>query len=387
MSDRRLKINLQPAVLRWARERAGFDLVELAEKLNVKPERVRDWESSGEISIAQIGKLAQRTYTPEGWLFLDEPPADRLPIADFRTVGEGPLPRPSPNLLETVYAMQRRQSWMRDELIEQEAPPLAFVGSHTLNSTPSRVADAIRDALRLANGWASQEFNWTQSLRKLRDRVEDAGVLVVFNGIVGNNTHRKLNREEFQGFVLSDRHAPLIFVNNADFKAAQIFTLAHELAHLFVSETGLSQIQDLQPADHPAEKFCDMVAAEFLVPTDDLRAFWPQAMKANNPYQRAARHFNVSAIVVARRALDLGLIERGAFFQFYEKNRENAEIQSDSGGGDFWSNQLWRIGPRFAAAVARAAKEGRLLYRDAYSLTGLTGKSFFDMPTKMGLEL
>lgn len=387
MSDRRLKIKLQPAVLRWARERAGFALDELAGKLNVKPERVREWERSGEISIAQIGRLAQRTHTPEGWLFLDEPPDDRLPIADFRTVGRDPLRRPSPNLLETVYAMQRRQSWMRDELIEQEAPPLAFVGSYTLNSAPAKVADAIRDALRLANGWASQEINRNESLKKLRDLVEAAGVLVVFNGIVGNNTHRKLDREEFQGFALSDRYAPLVFVNNADFKAAQIFTLAHELAHLFVSETGLSQIQNLQPADHPSEKFCDMVAAEFLVPADDLRAFWPQATKANNPYQTAARHFKVSAIVAARRALDLGLIERDAFFQFYVGNRQKAEIQSDSGGGDFWNNQLWRIGPRFAAAVARAAQEGRLLYRDAYSLTGLTGKSFFDMPTKMGLEL
>ena len=387
MSDRRLKIKLQPAVLIWARERAGFAPDELAEKLNAKPERVREWESSGEISIAQIGRLARRTYTPEGWLFLDEPPDDRLPIADFRTVGGAPRRRPSPNLLETVYAMQRRQSWMRDELIEQEAPPLTFVGSHTLNSTPARVADAIRDALRLANGWASQEINRNDSLKKLRDLVEAAGVLVVFNGIVGNNTHRKLDREEFQGFALSDRYAPLVFVNNADFKAAQIFTLAHELAHLFVSETGLSQIQNMQPADHPAEKFCDMVAAEFLVPGDDLRAFWPQAMKGNNPYQTAARHFKVSAIVAARRALDLGLIERDAFFQFYVVNRQKAEIQSASGGGDFWNNQLWRIGPRFAAAVARAAQEGRLLYRDAYSLTGLTGKSFFAMPTKMGLEL
>ena len=113
MSNRRLKVKLQPEVLRWARERVGFSPSELAGKLQVKPERVLTWEHSGEISMAQVGKLAERTYTPEGFLFLDEPPDDSLPIADFRTIGDRPPDRPSPNFLDTIYQMQRRQAWMR----------------------------------------------------------------------------------------------------------------------------------------------------------------------------------------------------------------------------------------------------------------------------------
>ena len=387
MTERRPKITLQPDVLRWARERTGFDPAELAGKLQVKPERVLEWERSGEISVPQIRKLAQRTYTPEGYLFLDAPPDDSLPIADFRTIGYRPLARPSPNLLDTIYQMQRRQDWMREELLIEEADPLEFVGAFSLNSPPSQVAHAMRDVLQVTNGWASAEFSWSQSLSRLRDWIENVGVLVVFNGVVGNNTSRKLDREEFQGFALADQYAPLIFVNNADFKAAQIFTLAHELAHLFVAQSGVSHIPNLQPTEHPTERFCDIAAAEFLVPGDELNGFWLTVSQSDNPFQAIARHFKVSSLVAARRTLDLGLIERDDFFDFYERHKQRNEGLSDSQGGDFWVNQRWRIGPRFAAAVARAVKEGRLLYREAYSLTGLTPKSFENMSARMGIAL
>ena len=346
-----------------------------------------EWERSGEISMTQVDNLARRTHTPLGYLFLNDPPDDSLPIADFRTLGGTRSSRPSPNLLETVYAMQRRQSWMREELIEQEAQPLDFVGSYNLNSPSANVARAMRDVLQVTDGWASAEFNWTQSLSRLRDKVEDIGVLVVFNGVVGNNTSRKLDRNEFQGFALADQYAPLIFVNNADFKAAQIFTLAHELAHLFVDASGLSHIPNLQPAEHPTERFCDMTAAEFLVPEEELKVLWVEIGQSANPFQLIARHFKVSTLVAARRSLDLGLIKQDAFFEFWERERWRNERQSNSSGGDFWVNQRWRIGPRFGAAVARAVKEGRLLYREAYSLTGLTPNSFENMPTRMGMTL
>ena len=208
MSSRRLKIQLQPEVLRWARERAGFNPSELAGKLHVKPERVLDWERSGEISMAQVGRLAHSTYTPEGYLFLDEPPDDSLPIADFRTVGDRLPTRPSPNLLDTVYQMQRRQDWMREELLIEEADPLEFPGTFNDSMDYEDVADGMREALNLEPGWASDNPTWGDALRFLRDRIEEAGVLVFINGIVGNNTHRRLDPDEFRGFALIDEYAP-----------------------------------------------------------------------------------------------------------------------------------------------------------------------------------
>ena len=387
MSGRRLQITLQPDVLRWARERAKLQPEELARKMGVKrPERVLEWERDGVISVAQIDKLAKCTYTPLGFLYSKEPPDERLPIADFRT-REG-TPPPTPDLLDTVYLMQRRQGWMRDELIEDDAEPLDFVGAYGLDSQPRHVASAMREVLQLPRGWAQAEGTKNDALRRLRSRFDAVGVLVCFNGVVGNNTRRKLNPNEFQGFALSDEYAPLVFVNSADFKAAQMFTLAHELAHLFIAKSGVSTFQELQPDSNDTEQFCDKAAAEFLVPAEELRAFWSRS-GTNNPLQAVATKFKVSSIVAARRALDLKLISTDTFFNFYEENAKewDGNQPREDDGGNFWNTQKWRIGPRFATAIVRAVKEERTLYREAYNLTGLWGDTFEDMPEKLGVPI
>ena len=372
-------MRLRPHMLVWARERAGLRIDELARKASVKPERVHDWERSGGITMPQAERLAKATHTPFGYLFMSGPPDESLPIPDFRARGDDSdsPSRPSPDLLETVYAMQRRQAWMREQLIDDGAEPLGFVGAYHANGDVSRVAEAMRASLSLADDWAATEPNWSLALRRLRDNAEDAGILVFFNGVVGNNTSRKLDPDEFQGFALVDEYAPLIFVNNADFKAAQMFTMAHELAHLLIGQTGVSAFRNMEPAPNATERFCDRAAAEFLAPEDDLLAIWGDAQRSDDPYQVIARHFKVSTIVAARRALDLELIDRGAFFRFYNDNRSLAVRDAQSpGGGNFWNTQRWRIGQRFPAAVVRAVISGRLSYTEAYSLTGLRGSSF-----------
>ena len=244
MSAKRLNIVLKPQVLKWARERAGLRADELATKISVKPKRVDVWEDSGEITIVQAEKLAHHTHTPLGFLFLSEPPEDQLPIPDFRTIGDQRPRRPSPDLIETLYAMQRRQDWMRDEVIDKGIEPLKFVASYNRETDPEIVANAIRNTLDLDRDWAEHLSSWDEALRDFRKRIEDAGILLFLNGIVGNNTHRKLDLEEFRGFVLVDEYAPLIFVNNNDYKAPKMFTLAHELAHLFVGESGVSNPEE-----------------------------------------------------------------------------------------------------------------------------------------------
>ena len=388
MTSRRQQIALQPEVLRWARQRAGLTPQELAKKMNAKPETLLKWESTGKISIAQADRLAARTYTPLGYLYLPKPPEESLPIRDFRTRGKGPPKRPSPNLLDTVYQMQRRQAWMRDDLIECEEDPLPFVGAYSLRDDHTEVAAAMRAALRLPDDWTEARSGWRDALSFLRNRLDEVDVLVIFNGVVGNSTRRKLDPNDFQGFALVDEYAPLVFVNSADYIAAQMFTLAHEVAHLFIGETGLTLFDKLVPADHETERFCVQVAAEFLVPQEELEDSWPAIQDLANPYQAIARKFKVSAIVAARRALDLDLIDRDTFSDFYRDNRRQGEGGRFTGeGGNFWNIQKWRIGPCFAGAVARAAGEGRLLYREAYSLTGLRGDTFERMPEKMGVIL
>ena len=386
--SRRRQIILQPHVLRWARERASLTPEKLADKMNVDPERVLEWEQSGQISIARADRLAARTYTPLGYLYLSDPPDETLPIRDFRTPSGATPQRPSPNLLDTVYQMQRRQAWMRDELIENEEDPQPFVGAYSLTDSHIEVAAAMRAALGLDAGWAEERRSWSEALSFLRNRLDQVGILVVFNGVVGNNTSRILDPAEFQGFALVDEFAPLIFINSSDYIAAQIFTLAHEVAHLFAGATGLTLFDRLLPPNNRTERFCNHVAAEFLVPAQELHAYWPSFRLQDNPYQKIARRFKVSAIVAARRALDLELIDTNAFFNFYENNKEQGRTRPTAKpSGNFWNTQRWRIGPSFAAAVARAAKEGRLPYREAYSLTDLKGDTFEQMPQKMAIIL
>lgn len=389
MSTRRLQITLQPQVLRWARERAGLSIEDLAKRAQVGSERAREWEDSGTISIAQADRLASVTHTPVGFLYLKRAPEDILPIADLRTVGDRPLRRPSPDLLETVFQMQRRQAWMRGELIEDEAPPVPFVGAFTTADDPESVAQAMREALGLDSDWARDESTWTNALRTLRERMEETGVLVVINGVVGNNTSRKLDLDEFRGFALVDQYAPLIFVNNADYKSAQMFTLVHELAHVLIGEDGVSTFEDMHPVPHGIEVFCNKVAAEFLIPSELLLDYWTKVSDTFDPYQGIARRFKVSVLVAARRALDLGLINRSSFLDFYRDyvSQEYHKKETGSDGGNFWNNQNTRLGRRFGAAVVRAVRKGRLQYREAYSLTGLTGAGFENLTTEMNIRL
>ena len=375
--------HIKPEILRWARDRAGVPL-ELAVSWFPK---YAAWESGDERpTMAQLQTFASKTRTPLGYFFLSKPPEETLPIPDYRTVGDRGVTRPSPNLLATVYAMQRRQDWMREYLIEQGAEPLPFIGSATIRTPVAEVAASIRKVLGLDAYWAQSKPNWEKALRYLTDASEDAGILVVQNGVVANNTSRKLNADEFRGFVLSDPYAPLIFINRADALAAQMFTVAHELAHLWLGQDGVFNLQGLEAAPNKVEGFCNRVAAEFLVPEMTLRTAWQEGTQS---FQQLAKQFKVSELVAARRALDLGLVTRDEFFAFYNEYQaeDRRKQEAAAGGGNFYYNQPFRVGKRFAEAVMRATKEGRLLYRDAYRLTDLNGRSFHKYAHELGLEL
>jgi Zn-dependent peptidase ImmA (M78 family) len=368
------RVEVSSAVLRWALDRSGK-----ATAIFERFPKLRDWlENRGQPTLRQLENLSRATYVPLGYFFLSDPPDERLPIPHFRTLAGGHPSRPSANLLDTVQTMQRRQAWVRDYLIEEGEEPLAFIGSAKSDDKPLAIAENMRVVLGLREGWAAPQATWTAALRDLQKRIETASILVVANGIVGNNTHRKLDPEEFRGFVLVDEYAPLVFLNGADFKAAQVFTLAHELAHLWIGSSAAFDLRELRPANDESERTCDRIAAEFLIPEQELRQVWPEARRESDRFQVVARHFKVSEIVAARRALDLALINTSEFREFYTAyaQRERQKASVAAAGGDFYATQNLRVGRRFAETVVRAAREGRLLYRDAYQLTGLHGGTF-----------
>ncbi len=369
------RIAINRDLLIWARERSGLS----EESLERRFPKLHQWlEGSVQPTMRQIEQFARKTRTPVGYFFLSEPPEEKLPIPHFRTIDDRPDQSPSPELLDTVYTMQQRQAWMREFLIDQGQSPLPFYGSASRDDDPGNIANDIKRVLDISNEWTAHHSTWEDALRHFRNVIEESGILVVANGIVGNNTHRKLNVGEFRGFVLADDYAPVIFVNASDSKAAQMFTLAHEIAHIWFGSSAAFDLRQLQPADDPTEEACNKVAAELLVPAEQIREAWQTVRSDNEPFQAIARRFKVSALVAARRALDLALIGRDEFFEFYREymNDERRSTQKTSDGGDFYASQNLRVGRRFADAVMRAVKESRLSYYDAYKLTGLYGKTF-----------
>jgi Zn-dependent peptidase ImmA (M78 family) len=179
-------------------------------------------------------------------------------------------------------------------------------------------------------------------------------------------------------------------VNGADAKSAQMFTLTHELAHVWLGRDGegLSGFDGIFPGSQRVEKFCDSAAAEFLVPADELKRYWPSVKHASDVFERLARQFKVSPIVAGRRAMDLRLVGRDTFFAFYQEYTQRERDRSkNTSGGDFYNTQNTRLGQNFALAVMRAALEGRLSFKEAYDLTGLHGGAFQEYGRRLGVPL
>jgi len=366
-----MKATVKPEMLRWARERAALTLDALARSMHVQPDRVEVWEDNGELTLKQLEKLAKSTYTPLGYLFLPEPPVERLPIPDLRTMGSRQLGRPSPNLLDTIHICQQRQSWYRDYLRSDGAPPKDFVRSVRVGASVVRTAQAIRQRLNFDLDARRRLPTWTDALRQFIEQADAAGILVMCSGVVRNNNRRRLDPDEFRGFAMADPLAPLVFVNGADSKAAQMFTLAHELAHIWAGESAVSDIDARVEPTHRVEQWCNQVAAELLVPLEALQNQIQPGTVLMDEVSHLARLFKVSTLMILLRLLESGRLTRAAFQREYDAELERLRGRKSS-GGDFYLAQAARAGKRFARALVADTLEGRTLYRDALQLLGIS---------------
>jgi Zn-dependent peptidase ImmA (M78 family) len=374
-----MDIPLRPEVLRWARERARLDVETLAKRLGTSPARVSGWERDGRIRPKQVEKLARVTHTPVGLLYLTEPPVETLPVPDFRTLRDEEMRTPSPDLLDVIDQARQRQDWFRDYLAGTGEDPLDWVGSLRTEMQVRAAAEHVRRAMGLDTELRRSARTWEEALRLQIALIEEHGAMVMRSGIVGNDTHRPLSVDEFRGFALADSYAPLIFINATDTKSAQMFTLAHELLHIWVGASGVSNLDKTYSADGAIERFCNEVAAELLVPEDELRAAWRDARTKEDPAAALMRHFKVSRIVILRRLRDLEMITVDTFLQQYREQQEffRQRQEERASGGDFYNTQRSRTGERFARALVESALEGRTPYRDALRLLGMSNFETF----------
>ena len=362
------RVDVQPATLRWACERARIDPALLAERFPQLPA----WESGErKPTLKQLEAFAKATHTAIGHYFGGgAPPDEPVPISDFRTIANTPVSKPSGDLLDTVYLCQNRQYWYEEFMRMEGEPPLPFVGSATLADPVEQVAADIRKTLGFSLEERRQLATWTGALRRFIEQADSAGILVMVSGVVGSNNSRKLNPAEFRGFALADPLAPVVFVNGADSKAAQMFTLAHELAHIWLGETGLSDSEARQAPSHRTERWCNEVAAELLVPLAVLREEHQSGAELRSELGRLARRFKVSTLVVLRRMRDAGFLRLEEYRAAYEAELDRVRERAAAGGGDFYLTLGARVSKRFARAIVVSTLEGHSSFKDAFHLLG-----------------
>lgn len=367
------RVFVKVELLEWAYNRASDK-----EKLHNRFKKLDEWlEGNLQPTLKQLEEFANATATPLGYFFLQQPPVEQLPIPHYRTLDDSISEKASPDLIETLYTMQRRQDFMRDYYEKYIGDSLSFVDSYKGDSGDELV-EKLRQLFDLEYEWARKFKTVHDALKFLINRCEENRIVVMINGIVGSNTHRRLNVEEFRGFVLVDEMAPLIFINGADAKSAQIFTLIHEVAHIIIGSSAIVEASPLNKADEIMEKLCNQAAAEFLCPRDTFIKDWHTHYGDRVVYKTLGSIFKVSPLVVGRRALELNLISKKVFFEFY--NDYLIELQNEqrpaSSGGDFFNTTRIRLGDLFSRVVIYQTKSGDIQYTDAYRLTGLKGSSF-----------
>lgn len=370
------RVAVAPQLLRWAVERSGRSAEDL------RRFRVAEWEAeTAQPTMRELADFARATYTPVGFLFLAEPPHEELPIPDFRTLGDRPIRTPTPDLLDTIYACEARQAWFQEYAQLNGVEPVDLVGSQTLQTPVVDAAAALSHELGFGLDRRVEFANWSDAFDGLREHAEDAGVLIMTSGVVGSNTRRRLNPEEFRGFALVDELAPVVFVNGADTKAAQIFTLAHELCHIALGESAVSR-PDLAQLDdsNASERWCNAVAAELLVPLATIHDAYRPGVDLTTELDRLAKFYKVSTLVILRRIAEAGLMSRRQYRDAYGQELERVlELAGERGsGGSFYNTTPVRVSKRFARALISDTLEGRTSHREAFRLLGSKKFSAFE---------
>ncbi|MEE9392514.1 MAG: ImmA/IrrE family metallo-endopeptidase [Planctomycetota bacterium] len=375
------RVAIKPELLQWARGRSGLSIDALRQRFP----KVEAWESGVlHPTLKQLEAFAKATFTPVGFLFLDEAPVESVPIPDFRTVANVHMGQPSPDLLDTIYLCQQRQDWYRDFAGAVGDEPLEFVGSARSKDDVVKTAATIRSALCFDLEERRLTPTWTDALRRFIGQADALGILIMVSGVVGSNNRRKLDPQEFRGFALADSLAPLVFINGADSKAAQMFTLAHEIAHIWLGQSAVSDAEALSIPDDAIEKWCNQVAAELLVPLKAIREEYNSEIELGEEINRLARRFKVSTLVVLRRIHDAGGLNSTAYWKAYHDELDRIRALPAGTGGNFYLTLGARAGKTFARALVVSTLEGRTSYTEAFRLLGFKKMATFQ---KLGQTL
>lgn len=373
---------INPDILIWARRRSQLSQSVLAKKLSTSAETLNKWEMGQKApTIRQAQAIAAKTHIPLGYLYLNEPPIERLDLPDLRTVNGIQPNSPSSELLELAALMRERVSWYAEYLRDQGLTSNNCVGRRSSTEDVNQIVNDIRRTLAISEGDYSADQD--KYLRLLIKKIEQAGILVMKQATIRN--HRHLSVSEFRGFAISDPLAPLIFINFADVSCARLFTLIHELAHIWLGQSGIS---DAHPdTDKAIEIKCNAIAAQFLVPEDQFLSSWQNERSWMENILQLRRQFRTSRWVIARRAESLGKITLPQYREYTAELRaeyvERDKNRKD--GGDFYITKKSQISKPFSKAIVSEALSGKLLLREAGQLLDMRPPHVMKYAQKLGI--
>lgn len=374
------KIDVKKEVLDWAVEKSGKNLSNIQEKFK----DFNDWIQGNKYpTLNQLIEFGKFTNIPFGILVLKSPPIEKIPLLDFRTVDTLDINHPSRELIDTIKDMQRKQDWMRNYLIDAGYDKNRLVNSisYSSNLVEAEIANRIRKKINLKVDWYKDTQNKTDSFSYLKIKLSEAGVLVMQNGTALGNTHRPLDVNEFRAFTILDDYAPLIFINTKDTQSGKVFSLLHELVHIFIGQDSLynNKFYKINKFANKIEIFCNAIAGEIIVPSIDFINVWESSINFTNIVYHIndiANYFKVSEVIIARKALDNNLINRQLYDKIVDQAKKNASMVVKRSGGNANNTAKSRIDPRFVIALSSSLESGYAVFSDIYKLTGLSRNVF-----------
>ena len=380
-------------VFKWARESAKMTEEIAASKVAVSVDKLKEWEAGESFpTIRQAQNLAKAYKRPFALFFLPGIPKDFQPLQDFRKAGSKEL---STSSIFIIREIQQKQAWISEVNEDNNEDVIPFVGKFSLRDNPIVVAQDILRTLNI-NPLAYKANN---PILEWIYKAESNGIFISRTSFI--HSRMKLDSNEIQGFAIADNYAPFVFVNSDDWNAPQLFTLVHELAHIWIAETGISN--DVEPlikkidVYNPIELFCNEVAANALMPKEFVENLNPKAFTNTKEVFKNAKIIGGSSFALLVRALNLNIISLNSYkklkietdFEFNEFLKREAEKKTrqkqkeKSGGPNYFLLQLNRNSRLFTQTVLDAFRGGYIEPTQASSLLNIKVNKFPKLEAQM----
>lgn len=368
------RVEIKDDLIVWAIEESQLPF----DQIKAKFPTVESWiDHSKDPTFTQLKSFSDYLHVPFGYFFLDEPPERELLYAEFRAIANK-KPSMSKNLEDTLTEMTIKQNWMQDYREIQGYEPINFVGSFKHDSS-TQIKEFIYEALEIKEYWSENARNLDDAYSSIKERFENLGILIMQSGVVGTNTHRKLDINEFRGFVLLDLYAPFIFVNTNDSKTGMIFTLMHEFIHLLMgNEDILDQGEEFYD-DNDVEKRINQITSMILIPDEIILNRQFSQENIFSEINEIGRKLKVSSLSVSIKLKEMGIITQSEVDEVRKISLENFEKKSKKekkGNPDFIKVLNSKLSSSFSEAVISQTLSGKIPFTEAYGLLGVKGKTF-----------